>query len=264
MSARIDLNCDLGEYDAAALGTPPRDAGPAARDALLMTCISSANIACGAHAGDELVMQWTIRSALQHGVAPGAHPGFADRASFGRRQIAMAPDDVHGLVSSQIALMSALLRDAGAAMSHVKPHGALYNMAAIDAALADAVATAVRDSAPDAVLFGLAGSALIDAGRRAGLRTAAEAFADRSYEADGTLTSRSRPDALVTDPARAAERALRMVQDGRVQCRDGQDIEIAPDTICIHGDGPTAPELARAVRAALDAAGVRVVAPGAA
>jgi 5-oxoprolinase (ATP-hydrolysing) subunit A len=260
---RIDINCDLGEYDAAQLDATTDAAGPAARDDALMARISSASIACGAHAGDEHVMRWTIRTALRHGVAIGAHPGLADRASFGRRNMPISPDEAYDLVAAQIAALDALLREAAAELAHVKPHGALYNMAAADRSLADAIAAAVRDRARRAVLFGLAGSALLDAGRAAGLAVAAEAFADRGYEADGSLTPRSAPDALVTDPHRAAERVLRMAQSGKVTTTSGAELDIAPDTICIHGDGPTAVEIARAVRSALEGAGIRVVAPGA-
>lgn len=246
---RIDLNCDLGE----SFGTWRLGA-----DDELLASISSANIACGFHAGDPAVMRRTVHAALDHGVALGAHPGFHDLQGFGRRAVAVSPEEAYELVVYQVGALLGFALAAGARLAHVKPHGALYNLAARDAALADAIALAVRDLDRSLVLFGLAGSELVAAGQRAGLAAAAEAFADRHYLADGALVPRTRPDALVHDPAAAAARVVRMVHEGQVQSVDGVDVALQPQTICIHGDGPNAPALARAVRAALEHAGVQV------
>jgi UPF0271 protein len=237
MARSIDLNCDLGEG--------------AGQDAALMLLITSANIACGAHAGDEATMRATLALAQRHGVAIGAHPGFADRANFGRMEIALPPADVRDLVESQIATLQAL-----GPVSHVKAHGALYNMAGRDPALADAVAQAVQRRGPELVLFALAGSELIHAGRACGLRVASEVFADRTYQCDGSLTPRSRPDALIHDEEAAVAQVLRMVQEGRVRATDGTDVPIAADTICLHGDGPHAVAFARHLGAELRRAGI--------
>jgi UPF0271 protein len=258
---RVDLNCDLGEYERASL-RPGAPDDPAARDDALMARITSANIACGAHAGDDHVMRRTLRSAIQHHVAAGAHPGFADRASFGRTPLPVTPDDVYAVVTGQLRVLTAHAETVGTLLSHVKPHGALYNMAAADAHIAAAIAAAVRDCDARLLLIGLSGSALLAEAARAGLRTASEVFADRTYEQDGTLTPRTRPDAVISDAVLAADRVLRMVLDGRVQCRQGHDIDVFAETVCIHGDTATALELAGAVRGALERAGVRVVAPG--
>lgn len=241
---RIDLNCDLGEG--------------AGHDAELMPLITSANIACGAHAGDEATMRATVALALRHGVAIGAHPGFADRENFGRRELPVAPDDVHRLVREQTQALQAIARECGARVAHVKPHGALYNMAARQAALARAVADAVHECDPRLVLFGLAGSWSLTAGRERGLRVASEVFADRTYQPDGTLTARSRPNALVTDDGVAVEQVMRMVHAGRVRTVDGREVAIAADTVCLHGDGAQAVQFARRLRTELAQAGVEV------
>jgi 5-oxoprolinase (ATP-hydrolysing) subunit A len=254
---RVDLNCDLGEYDAGIVRA-------AAHDESLMHFITSANIACGGHAGDHATMAQTLAAAVKHGVAPGAHPGFADRAHFGRRPLPLTPGEVHQLVTVQTRALAVHAFENGAHLTHVKPHGALYNMAAADVRLARAVAAAVRDLDPELILFGLAGSALIAESRRIDLRAAEEAFADRSYEADGSLTPRTVAGAVIADPEHAADRVVRMVRERVVACRQGHDIPIAADTVCIHGDTPDAPAIVRAVRHALERAGVRVVAAGAA
>ncbi len=246
---RVDLNCDLGEG--------------AGHDAELMPLITSANIACGGHAGDEGAMQTTVELAEEHGVSLGAHPGLNDRENFGRRELPVTPDEVHLLVLTQTQALQRIARDRGARARHVKPHGALYNMAARDRQLADAVARAVYEADPRLVLFGPPGSELLVAGQSCGLEVAAEVFADRTYQADGTLTPRSRPDALITDESTAVAQALRMVREGRVRATDGTDVTVQADTTCLHGDGSHAVAFARRLNEALKAAGVEPRAFGA-
>ncbi len=239
MAATIDLNCDLGEGGD--------------QDAALMPWITSANIACGAHAGDEATMRATVALAVRHGVAVGAHPGFPDRENFGRREQLLTPGELCGLVTGQIEA----LRELGDVW-HVKPHGALYNLAARDRGMAEAIAEAVHAVDPTLILFGLAGSELVRAGRERGLRVASEVFADRTYQADGALTPRSRADALIADEATAVAQVLRMVREGVVRATDGTDVAIQADTVCLHGDGPKAAALARRLNGELRAAGIAV------
>ncbi len=241
---QVDLNADLGE------GT--------GNDEAILDFVTSANIACGFHAGDPRVMARTVALAKQKGVAIGAHPGFHDREGFGRRAAAISPEEVHALVVYQVGALSGFARAAGVDMQHVKPHGALYNAAAVDPALADAIAGAVAAVDLRLILFGLAGSELIVAGERAGLRTANEAFADRTYRSDGTLMPRSDAAAVITEHDVAVAQALRLVIDGKVTSVEGADVELDVDTICIHGDAPHAPQLARAIRAGLETAGIEV------
>jgi UPF0271 protein len=248
---RVDLNCDMGEsFGRWELGA----------DAEVMPHITSANIACGAHAGDAAIMRRTLRLARQHGVACGAHPGFADLAGFGRREIPMTPEEIADLVIVQIGALQAIARSDGMRLTHVKPHGALYNMAARLPLLADAIAAAVASLVPDLVLFCLAGSPMIAAAERAGLTAAAEGFADRSYEPDGSLTPRSVAGSVIHDREQVVARAVRMVRESKVTARNGEDIELRIETICVHGDTPGAAGLARALRAGLEAAGVSVAA----
>ena len=235
----LDLNCDLGEG--------------AGHDAELMPLITSANIACGAHAGDEATMRATVALAKKHGVAIGARPGFADRENFGRREITLAPAALHALVVTQIAALARF-----GPLRQVKPHGALYNLAARDAAVAQVIADAVRAVDGSLVLFGLAGSELVRAGRAAGLRVAEEVFADRTYQSDGSLTPRSRPDALITDEAVAVAQVLRMVSEGVVRATDGTEVAIKADTVCVHGDGPHAVTFARRLKSELARSGVEL------
>ena len=244
MGAAIDLNCDLGEG--------------AGHDAELMPLVTSANIACGAHAGDAAEMRATVRLAQRHGVAIGAHPGFADREHFGRRVLELPPGEIVALVRGQIDTLAGIASETGARVTHVKPHGALYNLSARDARVADAIAEAVAGADDRLWLYGLAGGELLKAGEARGLRVAAEVFADRTYQADGSLTPRGRPDALLTNEADSVAQVLRMVREGRVGTTEGRDIAIVADTLCLHGDGAHAVEFARSVRAALNAAGVRV------
>ena len=246
---RIDLNADVGE----SLGP-----WPMGDDAALIPLVTSVNIACGFHAGDPATIERTVALAATAGVTIGAHPGYPDLVGFGRRDLAMAPADLEAAIVYQVGAVAAFARAAGVGLRHVKAHGALYNRAAVDMTTAEVVARAVRRCSPDLVLVGLAGSMLLAAGEAAGLRTAAEAFPDRAYEPDGTLTPRGRPGAVLEDSAAVAERAVRMARDGEVVAVDGSTVAVRPDTICLHGDTPGAVEHARAVRAALEATGIDV------
>lgn len=238
----VDLNADVGE------GAPT--------DLELIRYVTSVNIACGAHAGDEKTMRSTVRAAMSAGVAIGAHPGYEDRESLGRREMHLSEERVVGLVTRQLETLDRIAGEEGAALVHVKPHGALYNQAAFDSALAEAIVEAVHRYDPGLLLVGLAGSELVAAGRRAGLRVANEGFADRNYRPDGSLIPRREPEALIGAPDEAAGRALKMVKDGVVLTPGGREVELEIDTICIHGDSPGAVELAAAVRAALGQAGI--------
>ena len=246
MSRSIDLNCDVGE-----------GCGEAS-DAALLDCVTSASIACGFHAGDPDTMRRTVELALERGVAIGAHPSLADRAGFGRRWQETTPAQARELVLYQVGALGALAAAAGGKLAHVKPHGALYNRAARDAALAEAIAEAVFRYDPQLLLFGLAGSQLVQAGESLGLRTAHEVFADRTYQADGALTSRDQPDALISDAQLAADRIVRLLQTGLLRSQQGSDIALRADTICIHGDHPHAADFARSLRERLESAGVAV------
>ena len=227
-------------------------------DAEVMSTITSANIACGYHAGDPAVMRATVRLARAHGVAVGAHPGLPDLVGFGRREMQVSPDEVEGMVLYQLGALQAVARAEGVRLQHVKPHGALYNMAARDVSLADAIARAVRAFDPSLILFGLAGSPMLAAGEAAGLRVASEVFADRAYQRDGSLASRRIAGSVIHDADAVAARAVRMVRDGRVVTTGGEAISLRADTICLHGDTPGAAALARTIRHALEEAGVTV------
>lgn len=247
---RIDLNCDTGE----GIG----------RDPELMPHITSASIACGAHAGGDDTMRETLLLAARHHVAVGAHPGYPDRDGFGRRSMELTPGEIYDTVAQQIGALSDLAREEGVPIAHVKPHGALYNDAVADTHIARAVVRAAHDFDRNLLLYGLAGSRIITEAELVGMRAVAEAFADRGYEPDGTLTPRGSAGALIEDAAAAAARVVRMVVEGWVRATDGSDVRLRAETICIHGDGAHAVEIAREVRAALMDAGVRVAAPGAA
>ena len=245
----VDLNADVGEsFGAWRLG----------RDEELIPLVTSINVACGAHAGDPATIERTVRLGADAGVAVGAHPGYPDLAGFGRRDLEMTRGDLEASVLYQVAAVAGVARACGVELRHVKPHGALYNRAARDAAVAEPVARAVWRFSRALVLVGPPGSTLLEAGRACGLAVAAEAFADRAYEADGSLRSRLLPGAVHDDPDAAARQAVGIARDGRVPIADGGELAIRADTICIHGDGPAAPEIARAVRTALAAAGVEV------
>jgi UPF0271 protein len=246
---RIDLNSDVGEsFGAWRLGD----------DEALMQVISSANIACGFHAGDPGVMRRTVELARAHGVAVGAHPGFQDLAGFGRRDMRCSPREVEDLVAYQIGALAGVAAAQGVRLQHVKAHGALYNMACVDESLASAIVRATAAIDPSLVLFGLPGSQLVREGERAGLQVAAEIFADRAYMADGTLVPRSRPGSVIHQPDEVVSRAVRMARDRSVIALDGTIVPLEADTLCVHGDTPGAAALATAIRQALEAEGIRV------
>ncbi|HEX4883195.1 MAG TPA: 5-oxoprolinase subunit PxpA [Casimicrobiaceae bacterium] len=249
----IDLNCDMGEsFGAWTMGD----------DASIMPLITSANIAAGFHAGDPATIRATVRLAVACGVAVGAHPSLPDLAGFGRRVMNVSPTEVYDLVLYQAGAVAAFARAAGTSLHHVKAHGALYNMAAKDAGLADAIAGAVKDLGPGVMLYGLSGSAMLEAAARHGVRTVAEVFADRSYQADGSLTPRGRPGAMITDEHRAVAQVLSMVEHGTVRSIDDVDVPIRAGTLCLHGDQPGAVAFARAVRKAFAERGIEVKVPG--
>jgi len=244
MKPTIDFNCDLGE----GIGD----------DAALMPHISSASIACGWHAGDATTMQQAVALCIAHGVGIGAHPSLPDREGFGRRELPITPTQVHALTLYQIGALAAFAHAVGTRLHHVKPHGALYNLAARDRAIADAIATAVRDFDPGLVLYGLARSALTAAGETLGLRVAHEAFAERRYERDGSLTPRSEPDAVIGDVDLAAQQVAQMLRARSVTARSGDIVPIRADTICLHGDRRDAVGFAAALRRAIEGAGYAV------
>ncbi len=251
MAITIDLNADVGERpEALADGS----------EAALLRLVTSANIACGGHAGDAATMAATVRLALESGTAIGAHPGYPDPLHFGRAVLAMEPAALRASLLAQIRALAGIAAAAGARLAHVKPHGALYNLATRDAATARLVAETVAAIDPKLVLVGLVGSALLEAGRMAGLAVVGEAFAERRYEADGTLRDRCHDDALVRDPAEAAAQAVTIARDRRVTAVDGTVVPVDARTLCLHGDSPGAVVIAAAVRQALERAGV-VLAP---
>ncbi len=245
----IDLNVDLGE-------TPDPDGARA--DAELLALVSSASIACGFHAGEPARMRFLVETAARLGVAIGAHPSYLDREHFGRRELSVPVEEVAAQVAYQVGALAGVCAASGAQLRFVKPHGALYNQAARDPALAQAVAVAIAAVAPNVALLGLAGSALVDAGRAAGLLSAREAFADRGYRADGSLVPRSDPGAIVQDAVIVAERAARLVQEHSVTTVDGGDIALHADSLCVHGDTPGAAGLLRAIRDRLERDGILI------
>ena len=252
MSLIVDLNADVGE---SVNGLSPGDAD-------LIPLLTSASIACGLHAGDPETMRTTVALAGDHQVAVGAHPGLADPEGFGRRELPVSPRQVENLVAYQIGALGAVAAREGAPLRHVKVHGALYTMAARDDRLAGAVARAVASVDRRLILFAPSGSCMARAAAELALRVAHEAFADRAYEADGTLTPRTRPGALVADAATVTRRVVEMVRTRSVTATDGSRVELAIDTICVHGDTPGAAGLAQSIRAALTEAGIALAAPG--
>ncbi len=249
MRLTIDLNCDLGERpEAIADGT----------EEALLDCVSSVNVACGGHAGDRATMAATVRSARARGVAVGAHPGYPDRAGFGRREMALSPDEIAGAVAVQVLALAGVASRLGAALVHVKPHGALYSRAMRDGSVAAAIADGVARVRRDLILVGLAGSPALEAWRRLGFATASEAFADRLYEPDGTLRSRSLDGALIVAPEEAAEQAVRIAEGRGIVASDGTEVRLRAETICLHGDTPGALAIAREVRRRLEGAGIGV------
>src|SRR5512143_3922630 len=239
----VDLNADVGE---------------GCDDAALLPFLTSANVACGLHAGDPGVMDSTVAAAVELGVRVGAHPGYPDRENFGRIRLKMPPAAVESLLLYQIGALEAFVRARGSALAHVKPHGALYHAAADSEEIAAAVASGIRRAGDGLTVVAQQGSRLLDAARRAGLPIAREAFADRRYRPDGKLVSRTEPDALLTNPEEAAAQAVTLARDGFVRARDGSRLAIEADTICLHGDTPGAPEIARRIRECFDREGIAI------
>jgi len=253
-SLSIDLNGDVGEWDS----TAAEAAGRFQADADLAVSLTSLNVACGGHAGDPGSMRRLARLARDRGLALGAHPSFPDRGGFGRHRMALPPAEIECLVFEQVSGLVRIAAEEGIDVGHVKPHGALYNLAATDAAVALCIARAVRRVNPRLVLVALSGSAAIGAAARAGLATASEVFSDRTYESDGSLTPRTLAGSLLTDPTAAAARLVRMIREGHVTSRQGTLVRVNAMTACIHGDTPGSADFARRLRRALTAAGIAV------
>ena len=252
MNITVDLNCDMGE----SFGVPAPKT-----DRELMKYITSANIACGFHSGDFSVMQQTVQLAIENNVAIGAHPSLPDLQGFGRRTMAVTSTEVYEMVLYQIGSLYAFVKANDTTLHHVKPHGALYNMAAKDRVLADAIVDAIIDFDPSLILYGLANSELIQSARAKKLPFAEEVFADRTYQKDGSLTPRTQPNALIDSADESLKQVLRMVKEKRVATQQGEDVNIEPGTICIHGDGDRAVEFAQSIHQSLTHAGVRLAAP---
>lgn len=245
----VDLNCDMGEsFGAWKIGN----------DAEIMDHISSANLACGFHAGDATTMRATAEMAFAKGVAVGAHPSYPDLQGFGRRAMALSPDEIFDLVLYQVSALKGICESFGGRLSHVKPHGALYNEAAKNADIAAAIARAVQKCDKSLVLFGLSGSCSIIEAEKLGLKSASEVFVDRTYQTDGSLTPRSQPNAMIDDQDQAIEQVLRIVESETVTAVDGSSVRLKADTICIHGDGINALEFAAAINKALTAAEISI------
>ncbi|HAT56678.1 MAG TPA: LamB/YcsF family protein [Veillonellaceae bacterium] len=250
---QVDLNSDLGEsFGAYTIG----------QDEKVLPFVTSANIACGFHAGDPLVMQKTIALAVKNHVAVGAHPGLPDLVGFGRRKMDITPQEAYAMVLYQVGALQAFARAAGISLQHVKPHGALYNMAAVNRLLAEAIASAVHDISPHLTLVGLAGSELIRAGESAGIPVVNEVFADRTYQPDGTLTPRSRSNAVIRDKEQAVSQVLDMILKGKVAAVNGTEVPVQADTVCVHGDTPSALLFTETLKIKLQEAGVAVQAYG--
>jgi Uncharacterized proteins, homologs of lactam utilization protein B len=246
---RVDLNCDLGEsFGNYKIGV----------DEEILAFVTSANIACGFHAGDPAVMHKTVKLAIENEVSIGAHPGLPDLVGFGRRNMNISPEDAYNMVVYQVGALNAFVKAEGGKMQHVKPHGALYNMAAKNQMLAKAIAEAIYKVDSQLILFGLSGSELIKAGENVGLITASEVFADRTYQADGSLTPRVDKDALITNSYDAIKQVIKMVREGSVLCQQGFDIPIKADTICIHGDGVHALAFAEEINKQLEACKINI------
>jgi 5-oxoprolinase (ATP-hydrolysing) subunit A len=248
----IDLNCDMGE----AFGNYPMP-----NDDILLDHITSANIACGFHAGDPEVMQHTVAMAIKKGVAIGAHPGLPDLQGFGRREMKITANEAYQMTIYQIGALYGFVKAAGGKLHHVKAHGALYNMAAKDAALAKAIVQAVHDFDSTLILYGLAGSEMIEAAKKIGIITASEVFADRTYQNDGSLTPRSQSNALITDEAQSIAQVLQMVKHQQVQSVSNKNIPLKAETLCLHGDGSHAVEFAKMINEKLKAEGITIKAP---
>lgn len=250
---KVDLNSDLGEsFGNYKLGM----------DEEVLKFVTSANIACGFHAGDPMVMHRTVKLALKNGVAIGAHPGMPDLVGFGRRNLAISPEEAFDMIVYQVGALAGFVKAEGGVMQHVKPHGALYNMAAKNAEIAKAIARAVYKVNPELILFGLSGSELIKAGKAIGLKTAEEVFADRSYQQDGTLTPRKQVGAMVTDSEQAIKQVLMMIKEGKVISQQGTVVKLQADTVCVHGDGIKALVFTKELQTKLQQAQVAVKAVG--
>lgn len=246
---KIDLNCDLGEsYGAYHLGM----------DEAIIPLISSANVACGFHAGDFSTMEKTVRLCAENGICIGAHPGFPDLQGFGRRNMSLSPREVQNLITYQIGALDAFCRSTGARLHHVKPHGALYNMAAKNPALAEAICQGIYHFDPSLILLGLSGSEMLRQAEKIGLPCAAEVFADRAYEEDGTLVARSKPGAMITDEEEAVRRVIGMILEHKVTSITGKEIEICPDSVCVHGDSERALLFVKKIRSALEEKGIAI------
>lgn len=246
---KIDLNCDMGEsFGNYKIGM----------DQEVVTHISSANVACGFHASDPVVMHNTVVACQSAGVAVGAHPGFPDLVGFGRRNMKVSAEELKAMIIYQVGALQAFCKAESITMQHVKPHGAMYNMAGKDAAMADAICEGIKAVDPSLILLGLSGSQLIEGAKRAGLRYAKEVFADRAYEEDGSLVARSKEGAVITDEDEAIRRVISMVKEHKVTAITGKEIEVIPDSICLHGDNPKAVLFSQKIRAALEAEGVEV------
>ena len=250
--ARIDLNCDMGEsFGAWKMGN----------DAEIMPFVTSVNIACGFHAGDPTVMRKTVQLALEHDVAVGAHPSYPDLQGFGRRNMKLSAEEIYDLLIYQIGALNAVCSAVGAKLNHVKPHGALYNRSVIDPKVAKAIAKAVSSFDSSLILFGLSGSESIKQAREVGLKTANEVFSDRTYTEEGTLTPRSEDGALITDSDISVKQITTMIEEGHVVSTGGQKVEIEADTVCIHGDGENALNIAQQIKTSLKERGIEVSAP---
>lgn len=247
--SHVDLNCDLGESFATyTLGM----------DADVIPHITSANVACGWHGGDPLVMQKTVALCKQHGVAVGAHPSYPDLLGFGRRNMVITADEARAYIKYQVGALQAFCRAEGLELQHVKPHGALYNAMARDPALAEAVCRGIRDCGSELIVMALAGSIVVDAAKSLGLPVAQEVFADRAYEEDGSLVDRRKEGSMITDEQQAIARVIRMVTEGKVKAITGKDIPVSAHSVCVHGDGPKALAFVQSIHAALQKAGITV------
>jgi UPF0271 protein len=240
----IDINCDMGE----GIGN----------DEMIMSFISSANIACGYHAGNETIIRQTIQLAQKNNVAVGAHPSFFDKENFGRTEVNLPADEIYDIIILQLRLIKKIAKQQHAKLHHVKPHGALYNMSGKDPIIANAIANAVKDFDEDLIVFGLSGSHSIKEAGLLNLKTASEVFGDRTYQDDGSLTPRSQTNALIEDPAKSVIQALQMIKEGTVTSVNGNKISITADTVCIHGDGKNAIEFAKAIHEALQKEGFKI------
>jgi UPF0271 protein len=250
MTQQIDLNCDMGEsFGAWKMG----------QDEQILPYVSSANIACGYHAGDASVMRHTVAQALKHGVKLGAHPGLPDLVGFGRRNMAISPENAYDITVVQVGALAAVAASQGARLHHVKAHGALYNMAAKDVALAKAISQAVYDVDPSLITFVLAGSCMVEAAQKCGLTVKQEVFCDRTYQSDGSLTPRREHNAMIEDVNQSIAQVIQMIQKGYVTAVDGSHVALKAETVCIHGDQPNAMVFAKAIRTALEGAGITIV-----